>query len=107
MPITGMAAATASLKSKGLVPERRKINKDIRENVFEYLDAKGYSHTKSEANHFMINVKRPGGEVVSALAKENVMIGRLWPSWPQHVRVSVGTQAEMDKFKAAFTKVMA
>jgi len=107
MPITGMAAATASLKSKALVPDRRKINNDIRANVFEFLDAKGYKYTKSEANHFMINVKRPGGEVVQGLAKENVMIGRLWPSWPQHVRVSVGTQAEMDKFKAAFTKVMA
>jgi histidinol-phosphate aminotransferase len=106
-PITGMAAATASLKSKTVVPERRKINSDIRENTLEFLHAKGYECTKSEANHFMVNVKRPGGQVVTALAKENVMIGRLWPSWPQHVRVSVGTQAEMDKFKAAFTKVMA
>jgi histidinol-phosphate aminotransferase len=106
-PITGTAAATASLKSKTLVAERRKINKDIRENVFEFLEAKNFEHTKSEANHFMINVKRPGNEVIQAMAKENVMIGRLWPSWPQHVRVSVGTQDEMDKFKAAFVKVMA
>lgn len=106
-PITGMAAATASLKSKTVVPERRKINKDIRDNVFEFLEAKNFAYVKSEANHFMINVKRPGGEVVDGLAKQNVMIGRLWPAWPQHVRVSVGTQAEMDKFKTAFVKVMA
>ena len=107
VPITALAASTASLKQPDLVPTRRKINKDIRENVFEFLDAKGYKYTKSEANHFMVDVRRPNNEVISALAKENVMIGRPWPVWPNHVRVSVGTQAEMDRFKAAFAKVMA
>lgn len=107
VPITGMAAATASLQVKDLVPKRRKINKDIRDNVFEFLDAKNYTFTKSQANHFMIDVRRPGPEVVAALAKENVIIGRIWPAWPNHVRVSIGTQAEMDKFKTAFAKVMA
>jgi histidinol-phosphate aminotransferase len=107
VPITGMAAATASLQVKDLVPKRRKINKDIRDNVFEFLDAKNFSFTKSQANHFMIDVRRPGAEVVAALAKENVIIGRTWPVWPNHVRVSIGTQAEMDKFKTAFAKVMA
>ena len=38
---------------------------------------------------------------------EKVYIGRVWPSWPTHVRVTIGTQDEMDKFKAAFLKVMA
>ncbi len=107
VPITAVAAADASLKVPDLIAKRRKINKDIRDNVFEFLDAKGYTFTKSEANHFMVDVRRPGGEVVAALAKENVIIGRTWPVWPNHVRVSIGTQAEMDKFKAAFAKVMA
>ncbi len=107
VPITAMAAATASLKNKTVVADRRKINKDIRDNVFEFLEAKNFKYVKSEANHFMIDVKRPGGEVVDAMAKQNVLIGRLWPVWPTHVRVSVGTQPEMDRFKAAFLKVMA
>jgi len=107
VPITGMAAATASLKNKTIVAERRKINKDIRDNVFEFLEAKNVKYVKSEANHFMIDVKRPNNDVIQAMAKENVLIGRPWPIWPTHVRVSVGTQAEMDKFKTAFAKVMA
>ena len=41
-----------------------------------------------------------------ALRKENVYIGRVWAAWPTYVRVTIGTQAEMDKFKTAFTKVM-
>jgi histidinol-phosphate aminotransferase len=107
LPITGVAAATASLKSKTIVAERRKINKDIRDNVFEFLEVKKIAYVPSEANHFMMDVKRPGGEVVSALADQKVIIGRLWPAWPTHVRVSIGTQEEMDKFKAALAKVMA
>ena len=107
LPITGVAAATASLKSKTVVAERRKINKYIRDNVFEFLEAKNISYVKSEANHFMMDVKRPGGEVVKGLADQNVFIGRLWPAWPTHVRVSIGTQEDMDKFKAALMKVMA
>jgi len=107
VPITAMAAATASLKNKTVVPERRKINKDIRDNVFEFLEAKNFKYVKSEANHFMIDVKRPNVEVINAMAKQNVLIGRPWPVWPTHVRVSVGTQQDMDRFKAAFLKVMA
>ena len=46
------------------------------------------------------------GEVVKAMANEKVFIGRVWPAWPTHVRVSVGTKDEMAKFKVAFKKVM-
>lgn len=107
LPITGLAAATASMRSKGLVAERRKINKDIRENVFEFLDSKKFSYVPSVSNKFMLEVNRPGMEIVQALAKEKVYIGRVWKAWPTHVRVSIGTQEEMDKFKAALVKVMA
>jgi histidinol-phosphate aminotransferase len=107
LPITGVAAATASMKVKTLLAERRKINKDVRENVFEFLEAKKFTYVPSVANHFMVEVHRPGMEVVKAMAKENVYIGRVWPALPTHVRVSVGTQEEMDKFKVAFLKVMA
>ena len=107
LPITGVAAATASLKSEGLVAKRYKINREICENVFEFLEAKKISYVPSEANHFMMDVKRDGNEVVKGLADQKVFIGRLWPSWPTHVRVSIGTQEDMDKFKAALMKVMA
>lgn len=107
LPITGMAGAAASMKVKTLVAERKKINRDIRENVFEFLDAKKFSYVPSQSNKFMLQVNRPGMEVVKALAAEKVYIGRVWPVWPTYVRVSVGTQDEMNKFKAALLKVMA
>jgi histidinol-phosphate/aromatic aminotransferase/cobyric acid decarboxylase-like protein len=55
---------------------------------------------------FMVDVKRPGQEVVQAMAAENVYIGRVWPIWPTYVRVTVGSREDMEKFKTAFGKVM-
>jgi histidinol-phosphate aminotransferase len=107
LPITGLVAATASIRNKTLIADRRKINKTIRDNVFEFLDSKGISYVPSVSNKFMMEVNRPGMEIANALAKEKVLIGRVWPAWPTKVRVSIGTQDEMDKFKAALVKVMA
>jgi histidinol-phosphate aminotransferase len=106
LPITGLACATASLKSKGLVAERRGINKRIRENTFAFLQKKGISFIPSETNFFMMEVNRPGTEFAQALAAQKVIIGRVWPAWPTKVRVTVGTQEEMDKFTAAVSKVV-
>ncbi|HXK04866.1 MAG TPA: pyridoxal phosphate-dependent aminotransferase [Verrucomicrobiae bacterium] len=107
LPVTGMAAATASLKSKTVVPERRKIIGDVRNDVFAFMDKHHFKYVPSVSNKFMVDVGRPGKEVYDAMAKEKVYIGRIWPSWPTHVRVSIGTQEEMNKFKTAFLKVMA
>ena len=52
----------------------------------------------------MMNVKRPGKEFFTDMAKQKVYVGRVWPVMPTWVRVSVGTKDEMAKFKAACLK---
>jgi histidinol-phosphate/aromatic aminotransferase/cobyric acid decarboxylase-like protein len=106
LPITGMAAAAASLQAKGLVEERRKIIGDIREDVFSYLEKKQLRYVPSVTNCFMVDTGRPSNDVIAAMRKENVFIGRPWPVWPTHVRVTVGSRDDMEKFKAAFSKVL-
>jgi histidinol-phosphate aminotransferase len=107
LPITGLACATASLKVKSLVPERRARMKDVREDTFAYLEKKNIAYIPSEANFFMMEVNCPGMEFAKAMAANKVIIGRVWPAYPTKVRVTVGTQEEMTKFKAAVDKVMA
>ncbi len=107
LPSTGMVAATASLKVRTLVPERRKIVADIRSETFEFLDKNGYKYIPSVSNKFMLDVRRPGGEFVEAMRHEKIWVGRVWPIWPNHVRVTVGTREEMAKFRSALQKVMA
>ena len=106
LPVAGMVAATASLRAGDLVPRRRKAIAAVRADVLGWLDKKGFAVIPSESNKFMVDVRRPGKEVFEAMLKEKVVIGRSWAALPTHVRVSVGTPAEMARFKAAFAKVM-
>jgi histidinol-phosphate aminotransferase len=107
LPITGMASASASLEQKTLVPERRKIIGDVRNDTLAWLAKSNFHYVPSLSNCFMVDTGRPGNEIVMAMRKEKVYIGRVWSAWPTHVRVTVGTQEEMNKFKMAFAKVMA
>ena len=106
MPITGSAAANVSLLDADLVPTRKKIIADTRNDTFAFLTANGYKFIPSQSNCFMIDTGRNGQEVIAAMRAKNVYIGRTWSIWPNTVRVSVGTPAEMAKFKVAFKEVM-
>jgi histidinol-phosphate aminotransferase len=106
LPVTGMVGATASLKVKTLVPERRKIIKDVREDVFAFLQKNNISFIPSVSNCFMLDAKMPARRLINAMKKEKIYIGRVWPAWPTHARISVGTKEEMAKFKTALLKVM-
>ena len=106
MPVTGVVAASASLKDAQLVPERRRINSTIRQATFDWLDRQGYSYIPSETNFFMLDTKRPGKQTIDAMEKDSVFVGRVWPVMPNWVRVTVGTQPEMERFQAAFKRVM-
>ncbi len=106
MPITGMVGATASLKVKTLIADRRKIIKDVREDVFSFLEKNNIGFVPSVSNCFMLDTKRPAKQFVKAMAKEKVFVGRVWPAMPMHARISVGTREEMAKFKTALVKVI-
>jgi histidinol-phosphate aminotransferase len=107
VPVTSAACAAASLKVKNLVAERRATNRKIRQDTFAFLEKKGVKYIPSEANFFMMEVGKPGNDFAQAMAQNGVIIGRVWPVWPTKVRVTIGTQEEMEKFKTAFEKVTA
>jgi histidinol-phosphate aminotransferase len=106
MPITAAAAANASLQHTAMIPERKKVNTDIREQTFAWLDKQGYSYTKSQSNCFMLDTRRDAKQVIVAMQAKKVYIGRAWPAWPTHVRITVGTAQDMQAFQTAFAEVM-
>ncbi len=81
-PITSVSGAMAALKAKNVVPERRKINADIRDNTIAFLKQKGFTVVPSVSNKFMVDTKKPTREARDLLRKENVFVGRPWPSMP-------------------------
>jgi histidinol-phosphate aminotransferase len=106
LPITGVAAATASLKVKTLVPERRRIVKDVREDLFAFMEKNNISFVPSVSNFFMLDAGVPARRLIRAMQKEKVYIGRVWPAMPTCARITIGTREEMTKFKTALLKVM-
>lgn len=106
LPVVGMVGAIASLGAKGLVERRRATIAAIRDETAEWLDRKGFTPLPSEANMLMFDARRPGQGVFDAMLAQKVVVGRIWPSVPTHVRVSIGTREEMGKFREAFCRVM-
>jgi histidinol-phosphate aminotransferase len=107
MPVTALVAARASLADKTLIPTRKKWIADSRVETLAFLKANGFKPVgEPVSNCFMIDTGRPAKTVIAALQKEKVYIGRVWPVWPNAVRVSVGSPEDMAKFRVAFKKVM-
>jgi histidinol-phosphate aminotransferase len=107
LPVTGVAAANVSLLDTDLIPTRKKIIADTRCDTIAWLKQNGYKVIgDSQSNCFMIDTGRDGRSVMAAMRAKKVIIGRTWPVWPNAVRISVGTPAEMAKFKTAWKEVM-
>ena len=105
--ITVKFGGAASLKDKEGQAKTKALNKEVRDNTIAKLRGLGYEVLPSETNFFMVGLKREVSDVAPEFQKHDVLVGRPFPPMTQHLRVSVGTQAEMDKFMTAFKEIMA
>lgn len=102
-----IAAALAALKSDGEFVERiRKMNAEVRDYVCHEASAMGLSFIPSQTNFVMIGVNRPAKPLIEELKKRKLLVGRLFPSMPEHLRVSFGTIAEMKTFLREFKDLL-
>lgn len=90
-------AAQASVKNKTL---------ELRKKTVAQLKELGYEVIPSEANFFMVNVRRQVRTVIQAFRQRGVMVGRPFPPMNEFLRVSVGNADEMDRFVTAFKAIM-
>jgi histidinol-phosphate/aromatic aminotransferase/cobyric acid decarboxylase-like protein len=117
--IAGMAAASASLESKTLIPERKAKIGAVREDLFAFFDKNKFKYIPSVSNCVMVDTGKVGvpkdglpgyanNPVMLAMreAPYHVFVGRVWPVMPTYIRVTIGTQEEMNRFKDAFLKTM-
>ena len=103
--IMALVAALASLKDPEQVTRGRKLNSEVKKSVCAELDALGYRYIPSHANFMMIDIRREVRPVIAALRARGVEVGRPFPALPNHLRVTVGTAAEMKMFLSAFREV--
>jgi histidinol-phosphate/aromatic aminotransferase/cobyric acid decarboxylase-like protein len=105
MPVTSMAAAHAMLLEPDLVPTRKRGNTERRSDLMRFFDEHGFKYTPSVSNKLMVDARMPTQKVIDGLKARNVYVGRPWPVWPTHVRISIGSPEDMQRFKAAFIEV--
>ena len=103
--IMALAAAVASLNDGDQVTKGRRLNSETKKYLTAELDAMGYGHIPSQANFMMIDLKRPVSSLIDALKQRGVQVGRAFPTLPNHMRVTIGKQTEMEMFLSAFRQV--
>jgi histidinol-phosphate aminotransferase len=89
-------ASQAEVKAK-VIALRKKTTSD--------LEAYGYETIPSEANFFMVHIGREIQPVIEEFRAKKVQVGRPFPPMTTHMRVSIGTADEMDRFMVAFKQI--
>jgi histidinol-phosphate aminotransferase len=105
--IMAMVAAQAGLKDVEHLRESRRRNRETRAAVTAALDRMGYHTLPSATNFLMTDLRRPVGPVIEALRERRVEVGRVFAARPTHLRVTLGTQEQMQTFLAELRRVLA
>lgn len=98
--------AVATLKNPKTMADVKQKTKQLRDKTSKELRDLGYEVIPSQTNFFMVGLRREVQPVIAAFREEGVLVGRPFPPMTQHLRVSIGTAEEMDRFMVAFKKVM-
>lgn len=101
-----LEGALASLSDTDHVAQQRKLLNDTRRWLCRELERDGRRYIPSEANFVMIDV---GGDVASVIPKfreRNILVGRKFSSLGNWLRISMGTQTEIEKFLSALRAIV-
>jgi histidinol-phosphate aminotransferase len=77
----------------------------IRDKAIADIRARGHDVLPSQANFFMVSIGRDVQPVIDEFRTRGVLVGRPFPPMTTHLRVSVGTEAEMSRFTTAFNEI--
>ena len=106
LSVIAMRAVEAALPEAGtMVPERRAVNSRIRGELCDWLRQRHLSYIESQANFIMIDVGRNAREFITKMPPMGVAVGRPFPPLDNMLRVTIGTDRDMQKFREVFWQV--
>ncbi|HEY2828517.1 MAG TPA: aminotransferase class I/II-fold pyridoxal phosphate-dependent enzyme [Thermoanaerobaculia bacterium] len=105
MNVVALAGAKASIADADHVTLARKRNSDTKAWLAAELQKNQYQLLPSETNFVMIDVRRNVKPLIAQMRGEGVQVGRLFPAMPHHLRVTIGTPEEMERFVGAFRRI--
>ncbi len=77
----------------------------LREATADQLRSQGFEVIPSETNFFMVRTGRAASEVRAAFRERDIAVGRDFPPMLDYLRVSIGTEDEMDRFLAGWGEI--
>ncbi len=106
IPIVSAKGVVAALADKeNIVRDRRAALGKTRRDVCAWLRERNVKYIEPHANFMMVDCGRDAREFVTAMPKLGVAPGRPFPPLDNMLRVTIGTEAEMAKFREVFWKV--
>ena len=77
----------------------------LRDATANELRGQGFEVIPSETNFFMVHTGRPASEVRAAFRERDIAVGRDFPPMLDYLRVSIGTEDEMNRFLAGWNEI--
>ena len=99
-----MVAAVAALKDDVFIEKSREINKAGMAQLEAGFEQLGLNYVPSRANFILVDIQADPAQTFNALLKEGVIVRPVGIA--NHLRVSIGTEAENAKFLVALAKVL-
>jgi histidinol-phosphate aminotransferase len=99
-------AVLGALSDESLVPERRAKMSATRSALCAWLKENKLTYIEPHANFMMIDVGRPAPQVIAKMLAKGVAIGRPFPTYPNMIRVTIGSDQDMAAFRKAFSQVL-
>jgi len=99
-------AGVAALKDTAALDKVRTETIRIRKQTVAELTALGFSVIPSQGNFFMVNIRRQVMPVIQTFRQKGILVGRPFPPMLEHLRVTVGSADDMDKFMKAFKEIV-
>jgi histidinol-phosphate aminotransferase len=96
--VVAARAAAAALEDAEHVRDRARLNANDRQEFLNQANARMLRAIDSHTNFVMLNAERPASQVVDHFARHDILLARPTTALPEHVRVSLGTPAEMQAF---------
>ncbi len=103
--VSARAVAAALNEAQTIIPDRRARYGKIRSDLCAWLRQKSLKYIEPHANFVMIDVGRDVRTMLPVMAAKGVVTGRPFPPLDHMMRVSIGTESDMDKFRRVFWEV--
>ena len=101
------AGAVAAMGAPAHIKAELEKSREARAFTRKFFEGLGYKVEPSQTNFVMVDIRRDSKVFKDKCLERGVMIGRQFPQFTQHTRISIGSMEEMDRATRIFRAVLA